>query len=57
MNTYSIWNNDLGERQVWTNDDQTFTQNFDKDQYNEYLQYLQHLENSGYRSAELETAE
>ena len=38
MKHYFIWNNDLGDRQVWTDDDQVFTANFNKDEYDQYLE-------------------
>ena len=46
MKTYSTWNNDLGDRQIATNDDSA--SNYSKNEYDEYLKHIRILERQGY---------
>ena len=57
MKTYSIWNNDLGDRQIWVNDETSCSWSYSSEEYDAYLRMCRLLEREGYKPSWLEAAE
>ena len=48
MKTYSIWNNDLGDRSIFINDENGGGWHYSKNEYDSYVRACKFLENEGY---------